>query len=392
MKSSWLEFVQAKTEDEPSYVGEYANAIAVVQELIEMYGPEHAFTLLFLRNGIRTGAADDAPRPRQALRHRRVHPRADRGRRVQGVRRPAPPELQRLRRRLALQPPAPRPRLHPSDDDNHDDADRHHADRHNERGPGLMTEHFDYVFIGSGVAGATRRQAAPRARPLDVDPDARRRARGSGQGSPLLVGLHRLRPQAVRLLYDIVGENTTRGDIKWGYDGARVMAYGGSTLHWGAWCLRYKPEDFFLRTNTGEGADWPISYDDLDGYYYEAEQYLSVCGDVGESWNQHRADQPYPRPSFEWTAADGVMIEAMRKVGIEPGKMPIARYRKCMTTGHVQVLPVRISLHRAVRSRRSAGRPAARQLRAALPVPGDADRAGHEATHRGDRVPRHRDR
>jgi hypothetical protein len=56
VKSSWLEFVHAKTHDEPSYVGEYVNAIAVVQELIEMYGPEHAFTLLFLRNGIPPGA------------------------------------------------------------------------------------------------------------------------------------------------------------------------------------------------------------------------------------------------------------------------------------------------------------------------------------------------
>lgn len=62
VKSSWLEFVHAKTDDEPSYVGEYVNAIAVMQELIEMYGAEHAFTLLFLRNGI----APSAPTTRLA--------------------------------------------------------------------------------------------------------------------------------------------------------------------------------------------------------------------------------------------------------------------------------------------------------------------------------------
>jgi hypothetical protein len=55
VKSSWLEFIQAKTVDEPSYIGEYANAIAVVQELIALYGREKAFTLLFLRNGIPDG-------------------------------------------------------------------------------------------------------------------------------------------------------------------------------------------------------------------------------------------------------------------------------------------------------------------------------------------------
>jgi hypothetical protein len=56
VKSSWLEFLHAKTDDEPSYIGEYANAIAVVQELVEMYGREKAFTLLFLRSGIPDGA------------------------------------------------------------------------------------------------------------------------------------------------------------------------------------------------------------------------------------------------------------------------------------------------------------------------------------------------
>ena len=55
VKSSWLEFIQAKTESEPSYIGEYSNAVAVVQELIERYGREEAFTLLFLRNGIPDG-------------------------------------------------------------------------------------------------------------------------------------------------------------------------------------------------------------------------------------------------------------------------------------------------------------------------------------------------
>ena len=55
VKSSWLEFIQAKTENEPSYAGEYANAIAVVQELVGMYRREDAFKRLFLENGIPDG-------------------------------------------------------------------------------------------------------------------------------------------------------------------------------------------------------------------------------------------------------------------------------------------------------------------------------------------------
>lgn len=55
VKSSWLEFMMAKTEDEPSYIGEYANAVNVFQELIQMYGRDVAFKFLLLRNGIPDG-------------------------------------------------------------------------------------------------------------------------------------------------------------------------------------------------------------------------------------------------------------------------------------------------------------------------------------------------
>ena len=118
----------------------------------------------------------------------------------------------------------------------------------------------------------------------------------------------------------------------------RVKAQGGSTMHWGAWSLRFKPEDFNLYTNTGKGADWPFGYDELECYYQKAEEYLSVCGDASEQWSYR--SESYPMPPFEWSAADGEMIQAFDKLGIKPGKMPIARYRKCMTTGTCKYCPI----------------------------------------------------
>lgn len=55
VRSSWLEFLHAKTSSNPSYVGEYANAIAVLQELESMYGSEEAYRKLFFDNGIPDG-------------------------------------------------------------------------------------------------------------------------------------------------------------------------------------------------------------------------------------------------------------------------------------------------------------------------------------------------
>jgi hypothetical protein len=62
LRSSWLEFIEAKTQKQPSYVGEYANAVSVVQELVELYGREKAFAQLFFV----TGAGDGPPLTRLA--------------------------------------------------------------------------------------------------------------------------------------------------------------------------------------------------------------------------------------------------------------------------------------------------------------------------------------
>jgi choline dehydrogenase-like flavoprotein len=74
-------------------------------------------------------------------------------------------------------------------------------------------------------------------------------------------------------------------------------------VHWGGWCLRFKPEDFQLYSRTGSGVDWPISYDDLESYYCRAEEYLSVGGDSAEDWGSPdapmRRTKAYPLPPFD---------------------------------------------------------------------------------------------
>jgi hypothetical protein len=56
IRSSWLEFLDAKTTKEPSYVGEYVNALVVMRELKAIYGGEYeAFKRLLFDNGIPPG-------------------------------------------------------------------------------------------------------------------------------------------------------------------------------------------------------------------------------------------------------------------------------------------------------------------------------------------------
>lgn len=55
IRSSWLEFIAAKTEVAPSYVGEYTSAAAVLRELRAIYGAERVYEVLFFEHGIPPG-------------------------------------------------------------------------------------------------------------------------------------------------------------------------------------------------------------------------------------------------------------------------------------------------------------------------------------------------
>jgi glucose dehydrogenase len=62
------------------------------------------------------------------------------------------------------------------------------------------------------------------------------------------------------------------------YPAEYIRAVGGTTWHWAAHAWRYLPNDFRIKTLYGVGRDWPISYDDLEPYYYEAEVKMGVSG------------------------------------------------------------------------------------------------------------------
>jgi choline dehydrogenase-like flavoprotein len=54
---------------------------------------------------------------------------------------------------------------------------------------------------------------------------------------------------------------------------------GGSMIHYAGYTPRFHPSDFRTQTNDGVGADWPIDYQDLQGYYEQIEAELPVSGE-----------------------------------------------------------------------------------------------------------------
>lgn len=145
---------------------------------------------------------------------------------------------------------------------------------------------------------------------------------------------------------DSRGENASVGRTEIPLNGARVFAYGGSTLHWGGWAFRLKPEDFHLRTSTGKGADWPFGFDELERYYCEAEDYLAVSGDSTDPTVPR--SRSYPFAAFPPTLEDRPLAVALDALNISRSSMPIARrgiskvpsrHAPCQTTGTCKYCP-----------------------------------------------------
>lgn len=66
-----------------------------------------------------------------------------------------------------------------------------------------------------------------------------------------------------------------------------LRVVGGTTWHFGSALWRMIPNDFRLQTLYGRGRDWPLSYDDMEPYYCEAEAELGVSGVDGQDESGH---------------------------------------------------------------------------------------------------------
>jgi choline dehydrogenase-like flavoprotein len=70
---------------------------------------------------------------------------------------------------------------------------------------------------------------------------------------------------------------------------------GGSMVHYAGYTPRFHPSDFATMTNDGVGADWPISYPDLQPYYADIEAELPVAGEHWPWGDPHSYPQrPHP--------------------------------------------------------------------------------------------------
>ena len=175
-------------------------------------------------------------------------------------------------------------------------------------------EHYDVIIIGTGAGGGTLAcklaeagfsvvafDAGPFWRPLEDFASDERNQQGlfwtderiSGGADPVELG----------------SNNSGRG-------------VGGSTIHYTMIALRWRPEWFKCRSTLGYGRDWPVSFDELEPYYEEAEEALKISGPVAYPWGRRRKRYPYREHPVN--AAGLVLARGCEKIGIKWSPIPLA--------------------------------------------------------------------
>ncbi|WP_243858760.1 GMC family oxidoreductase [Mycobacterium sp. DL440] len=95
---------------------------------------------------------------------------------------------------------------------------------------------------------------------------------------------------------------------------------GGSMVHYAGYTPRFHPSDFHTDSLDGVGADWPITYHDLKGYYEQIEAELPVAGEHWP-WGDPHAYPHRPHP----VSGNGlVALRGARALDIEMRVGPVA--------------------------------------------------------------------
>lgn len=98
------------------------------------------------------------------------------------------------------------------------------------------------------------------------------------------------------------------------FESTYTRRLGGTSLHWFGSCPRMLPEDFQMQTRFGQAVDWPLSYEEIEPYYRDAERFIGVSAEVEDQryhgisfpedyvYPMHRIPQSYLDQWFAQTA------------------------------------------------------------------------------------------
>ena len=99
---------------------------------------------------------------------------------------------------------------------------------------------------------------------------------------------------------------------------------GGNTKFYGSALFRLRREDFGeIKHAGGVSPAWPISYDDLEPYYTQAESMYYVHGTRGEDPTDPGSKSPYPHPAVSHEPRMQQLSDDFAQQGLKPFHVPL---------------------------------------------------------------------
>jgi choline dehydrogenase-like flavoprotein len=177
-----------------------------------------------------------------------------------------------------------------------------------------MAEHYDVMIIGSGAGGGTLAHrlatAGKRILILERGNYLPREPENWNPGEVFIKG----RYQSTETWYD-ADDKPFQPQVHY--------FVGGATKLYGAALYRLRPQDFGeLQHVDGLSPAWPISYDDLEPWYSEAEWLYQVHGNAGEDPTEGHRSRPYPSPAVSHEPRIQQLFDDLQKGGYHPFHAP----------------------------------------------------------------------
>jgi choline dehydrogenase-like flavoprotein len=175
-------------------------------------------------------------------------------------------------------------------------------------------DRYDLIIIGTGAGGGTlARHLAP-----------------SGKRILLLErGDWLPREPENWQSHDVFVDNRYVSDDTWYDDKGKPFQpqvhyfVGGATKLYGAALYRLRREDFGeLKHYDGISPAWPISYDEIEPYYQQAEELYEVHGARGEDPTEPPASGPYPFPAVSHEPRIQQLADDLAAAGFHPFHAP----------------------------------------------------------------------
>lgn len=206
-----------------------------------------------------------------------------------------------------------------------------------------VNDHYDVIIIGSGAGGGTlAHKLAPTGKTILLLERGGYVPREKDNWSARAVNLEG-KYQTKEKWHDASGNELH----------PHTNYYvGGNTKFFGAALFRLRKEDFGeIKHHGGVSPAWPITYDELEPYYTEAEKLYYVHGNAGEDPTEPYRSAPYPQKAVSHEPRLQQLSDDFERLGLHPFHTPLGvmldeklpHLSKCIRCGTCDGFPCLLS-------------------------------------------------